>query len=72
MFTASIIVISATIIYIPSSAAEVTRSVINFYSHADGWVFESQPRQTLVIKTGSDSSTTKRSATGVGVIDHRR
>ena len=34
-----------------------------------GWLFESQPRQTLVVKAGSDSSTTaKRSAIGVGVM----
>ena len=30
-------------------------------------VFESQPRQTLVVKTGTDSSTAKRVA--IGVID---
>ena len=29
---------------------------------AEGWVLKSQPRQTLVIKTGSDSSIAKRSA----------
>ena len=28
-------------------------------------MFESQPQQTEVVKTGSDSSTAKRSATGV-------
>ena len=32
---------------------------------AEGWVFESQLRQTLVVKTGSDSSTAKRSAADV-------
>ena len=31
-------------------------------------VLESQPRQTLVVKTGSDSSTAKRSAKGVSVL----
>ena len=31
-------------------------------------MFESQPRQTKVLKTGSDSSTAKRSA--IGVSDH--
>ena len=35
--------------------------------HTEGWVFESQPRQTLVVKTGIDSSTDKRSAVGVSV-----
>ena len=34
---------------------------------AAGWVFESQLRQTLVIKTGNDSFNAKRSATGVSV-----
>ena len=32
-------------------------------SHAEGWVIECQPRQTWVVKTGSDSSTAKQSAT---------
>ena len=31
-----------------------------FAPQPDGWVFESQPRQNLVVKTGSDSSTAKR------------
>ena len=35
-------------------------------------VFESQQRQTLVAKTGSDSSTAKRSAIGVSVTGPRR
>ena len=39
---------------------------------ADGWVFESQPRQTLVIERGSDSSTAKRLAIGVSVTGPRR
>ena len=39
---------------------------------ADGWVFESQPRQTLVIERGSDSSTAKRLAIGVSVTGSRR
>ena len=38
----------------------------------EGWVFKSQSWQTLVVKTGSDSSTAKRSAIGVGVTDLRR
>ena len=41
-------------------------------SKAEGWVFESQPRQTLVVKTGSDCSTAKRSAIGVSVTGPRR
>ena len=39
---------------------------------SEGCVFESQPRQTLVVKTGSDSSTAKRSAIGVSVTGPRR
>ena len=35
-------------------------------------MFESQPRQNQVVKTGSDSSTAKRSAVGVSVTDPRR
>ena len=38
---------------------------------AEGWVFEYEPRQTLVVKTGSDSSTAKRSAIGVIVTGSR-
>ena len=34
---------------------------------AEGWQFESQLRQTQVVKTGSDSSTAKRSAIGASV-----
>ena len=36
-------------------------------SQAEGRVFESKPRQTLVVKTGSDSTTAKRSALSVSV-----
>ena len=39
---------------------------------SEGWVFESQPRQINVIKTGSDSSSAKRSATCVSVTGPRR
>ena len=38
----------------------------------EGWVFESQPRQTQVVKTGSESSTAKPSAIGVSVTGPRR
>ena len=52
--------------------ALVAQSVRPFASHAEGWVFKSQPRQTSVLKTFSDSSTAQRSAKGVSVIiyDH--
>ena len=39
-----------------------------FASQAEGWLFESQPRQTYVINTGNDSSTAKPSSTSVSVI----
>ena len=42
----------------------VAQSIRAVASHAGGGAFESQPRQTLVIKAGSDSSIVKRSATG--------
>ena len=35
-------------------------------------VFESQRRQTQLVKIGSDSSTAKRSKLGVNVMDLRR
>ena len=36
-----------------------------YFSHAGGLLFESQLRQTKVVKIGSDSSTAKRSTLGV-------
>ena len=39
---------------------------------AAGWVFESQPQQTLVIKTGNDSSTAKHATIGASVTGPRR
>ena len=41
-------------------------------SQAEGWVFEFQLRQTLVVKTGSDSSTVQCSVIGVRVTGPRR
>ena len=43
-----------------------------FAPQAEGWVFESQSRQTQVVKTVSDISTAKRSALGVSVTGPRR
>ena len=43
-----------------------------FATQAEGWVFESLLRQTLLVKMGSDSSTAKRSAIGVSVTGPRR
>ena len=39
---------------------------------AEDWMFESQPRQTSVVKTGNDSSNTKRSAKDASVTGPRR
>ena len=42
-----------------------TAAVAQWVRALGGWVFESQPRQTEIVKRGSDSSTAKRSAIGV-------
>ena len=39
---------------------------------AEGFVFECQPRQTLVVNTFSDSPVAKRSAIGVSVTGSQR
>ena len=52
--------------------AEVAQSVRAFASHAEGWLFETEPRQTCVVKKSSDSSTAKRSATDMGVTGPRK
>ena len=52
--------------------AAVAQSVRAFAPQAEGWVFESQTRQTQAVKTGSDSYTAKRSAIGVSVTGPRR
>ena len=52
--------------------AAVAQWVRVFAPKAEGWVFESQQRQTQVVKTGSDSSTAKRSAIGMSVTGPRR
>ena len=47
------------------SISAVAQWVRAFASQVKGCVFESQPRRTKVLKTGSDSSDAKRSAIGV-------
>ena len=47
--------------------AAVEQWVRALVPQAEGRVFESQPRQTYVVNTGSDRSTTKRSAIDVSV-----
>ena len=53
-------------------AVAVAQWVRAFAPQAKGWMFESQPRQMQVVKTGSDSSTVKLSALGVSVTRFRR
>ena len=50
----------------------MAQSVRAVATNAEGCVFESQSRHTKVVKTGSDSSTAKRSATGVSATDPQR
>ena len=52
-------------------AAAVAQWVRAFALQAKGWVFQSQPWKTEVIKTGSDLSTAKRLAIGVSVMGPR-
>ena len=47
--------------------AVVVQWVNAFAPQVESWVFESQPQQTQVVKTGSDNSTAKRSAIGMSV-----
>ena len=47
-------------------SSAVPQWIRTFAPQAESWVFESQPRQTLVVKTGSDSSTTKRPVSVMG------
>ena len=56
-------------------AAAVVQWVRAFAQQLEDWVFESQLRQTKVVKTSSDSSdssTVKRSALGMSVTGPRR
>ena len=47
------------------SCDHVLESVKALTLHAEDWVYESEPRQTYVLKTGKDSSTAKRSSEGI-------
>ena len=49
-------------IEIKKKTRAVAQSVGPFALHAESWVFESRPRQTQVVKIGSDSLGAKRSA----------
>ena len=60
--------VNMQILYIDMQhVAAMAQSVREFVLHAEGWVFESQLRQTRIVKTGSDSPTAKHSATGESV-----
>ena len=48
-------------------AETLAQPVKAFAQEADGWMFKTQPRQTYVVKTGSDSSDAKSSALDVSV-----
>ena len=61
----------STSILHPRSYAAVATYVRAMSPLAEGWMFKSQPRQTLVMKTGSDTSTAKHFAIGVGVTGPR-
>ena len=52
---------------ISGSVAAVVQWVRAFAPQAEGLVFESQPSQTKVVETGSDSFTAKHSAIGASV-----
>ena len=52
--------------------AAVAQGVRALAPQEEGWMFESQSRQTLVVNTGSDHSTAKCSAIGVNVTGPRR
>ena len=67
-YCALLICIQCTLI----QAATMAQWVRAFVLQGDGWVFESQARQTLVVKIGSDSFIAKRSAIGIGVAGRLR
>ena len=50
-----------------NATSAVSQWVRALAPQAEGRVFESRPRQTLLVKTGCDSSTAKRSALGLSV-----
>ena len=43
------------------------RKLERLLSRAEGWLFKSQPGQTQVLKTGSNSSTAKHLGTDVSI-----
>ena len=55
-------------IWLTAAVAQGTRALA---PQEEGWVYESQFLQTLVLNTGSDLSTAKRSAIGVNATGPR-
>ena len=55
----------------PGTAA-LAQWVRPFAPQAEIWVFESQPRETQVVRKGTDTSTAERSTVGVNVTGPRR
>ena len=58
-------------IYSIATTAAVAQWVRAYSPQVEDWVFEYKPRQIKVVKTGSDSSTAKRSALGASVTGPR-
>ena len=52
-------------------ATAVAQLNIAFATQAKGWLYESQPLQTLVVSTSSENSTGTRFTLGTGVIVSR-
>ena len=57
----NIFMLHVDIIILHVGAAAVAQWVRAFAPQAESWMFESQVRHTFVVKTGSDSSSAKRS-----------
>ena len=61
-----------TVIIILIRTAAVAQWVRAFAPQAEGWMFESQPQQTIVVKTSCDSSTAKLWKVGASVTGPQR
>ena len=59
--------INITSVLFSMDTTRFSRVMRAFTSQAEGWVFKSELRQTLVVKTGNDSTTARRSAIAVSV-----
>ena len=61
-----------TMIIILIRTAAMAQWVRVFTPQAEGWVLESQPQQTIVVKTSCDSSTAKLLTVGASVTGPQR